>query len=121
MGVLDDLADLWHGIPMGQGGARPVRPEGATRLESLEQDVSELRLVVLALMAHLDQKGVIRPEEFVQTLKPIDAADGVEDGRVTPQWARPYRLPRPAPPPAAPSPPKALPPEPSGPALNIEF
>jgi hypothetical protein len=59
------------------------------RLEALEREVGELALLTRALLEVLHENGGVGKEEILAAMARIDAQDGVIDGRVTPQHARP--------------------------------
>lgn len=52
------------------------------RLESLEDDVGYLALVLGALLRSVDEKGVVTREEVRETVLELDAIDGVRDGKL---------------------------------------
>jgi hypothetical protein len=63
------------------------------RVEELERDLGQAGLVIEALLQMLESSGVVKRDEIAARAIAIDSADGVTDGRVTPDSARPF-LPR---------------------------
>ncbi|MEK7952344.1 hypothetical protein [Luteolibacter soli] len=63
------------------------------RVEALERDLGQAGLVIEALLQMLESTGTVKREEIAARAIAIDAADGVTDGRVTPNSAQPF-LPR---------------------------
>jgi hypothetical protein len=63
------------------------------RVEELERDLGQAGLVIEALIQLLESSGAIKREEIAARAIAIDSADGVTDGRVTPDVSRPF-LPR---------------------------
>jgi HAMP domain-containing protein len=59
------------------------------RVEALEREVGELALLTRALLEVLQENGGVGREELFAAMARIDAQDGVVDGRVTPEHARP--------------------------------
>ncbi len=67
----------------------------AQRIEQLETEVGELALLCRSLLAVLNETGAVKPEQLVAAMSRIDAEDGVIDGRVTPESARPGKKKKP--------------------------
>lgn len=63
------------------------------RVEELEQDLGQASLVIEALIQLLESSGAVKREDIAARAIAIDSADGVTDGRVTPNLSRPF-LPR---------------------------
>ncbi len=66
---------------------RPVRrkrpnPETANRLESLEEDIGYLALMMGAIINKIDEKGVVTREELKDVISELDGLDGVQDGKL---------------------------------------
>lgn len=55
------------------------------RIEALEQQFGELRLVCQTLLTTLKESGTVKPEQISEVMHRIDAADGVVDGQSTPR------------------------------------
>lgn len=53
-----------------------------TRIDSLEDDLGYLTLVLSGLLSTLDEKGVIRSDDVKKELKELDGIDGVSDGKI---------------------------------------
>ena len=71
--------------------ARALRRSGrraSRQREELETDVGFLALTLLSLVRSLVDKGVLSAEELRAHMRELDAADGVEDGRLDPDAAR---------------------------------
>ena len=58
------------------------RAHAAKRMEALEEDVGYLTLVLGALLAKANDKGVVSLDEIKATLGELDEIDGVKDGRL---------------------------------------
>lgn len=54
------------------------------RIDALEQQVGELRLICQTLLTTLKETRVVKPEQIAEVMHRIDAADGVVDGQSTP-------------------------------------
>jgi hypothetical protein len=63
---------------------RAARRTGALndRLESLENDVGYLALVLGALLQQVDEKGVLSRDDVRATVAELDEIDGVKDGKL---------------------------------------
>ncbi len=57
----------------------------ASRIEELEQDVSELTLLCRSLLTALRENGTLEPVAFEDVMRRIDLEDGVLDGKVAPK------------------------------------
>jgi len=67
---------------------RRDRRSAARQREDLESDVGFLALTLLSLVRSLVEKGVLSPEDLRAHMRELDAADGVEDGKLDPDAAR---------------------------------
>jgi hypothetical protein len=63
------------------------------RVEELERDLGQASLVIEALIQLLESSGTLKRDDIATRAIAIDSADGVTDGRVTPNLSRPF-LPR---------------------------
>lgn len=52
------------------------------RLDSLEDDLGYLTLVLSGLLSTLDEKGVLKQEDVRDQLRELDEIDGVSDGKI---------------------------------------
>jgi hypothetical protein len=59
------------------------------RVEQLEDDLARVGLVTLALAKLCVEKGVLSPDELNAKMSEVDLADGVEDGRASPDATEP--------------------------------
>jgi len=62
--------------------------EGRRQLQDLEQRLSKLTLICLALWSLVQEKTGLKEEDLLERVQQIDLLDGTEDGRVTPQIAK---------------------------------
>ena len=67
---------------------RRDRRSAARQREELESDVGFLALTLLSLVRSLVEKGVLSREELRAHMRELDAADGVEDGKLDSDAAR---------------------------------
>lgn len=58
------------------------------RVADLESDLDFLALVTMSLFAALHEAGVVTPESVLKKIGTIDQADGVQDGKLTPEALR---------------------------------
>lgn len=52
------------------------------RIDSLEDDLGYLTLVLSGLLSTLDEKGVLKREDVKKELSELDVIDGVSDGKI---------------------------------------
>lgn len=58
------------------------------RVSALESDLDFLALITMSLFAALHEAGVVTPENVLKKIGTIDQADGVQDGKLTPEALR---------------------------------
>ncbi len=84
-----DIERLEAGARATQQRVARAQRAHAQRIAELEQQVGELLLAQRALLTMLQVTGRFDAPAFQAALEGLDAADGVVDGRVTPEDARP--------------------------------
>lgn len=67
------------------------------RVEQLERELGQAALTIEALLELLEERGAVSREALRERVGQIDVRDGVADGRVTPERARPFKPNRPWP------------------------
>ncbi|MDG2224132.1 MAG: hypothetical protein P8L85_22310 [Rubripirellula sp.] len=55
------------------------------RIDALEDQVGELALLCRSLLTLLRENGTVKPERLEEVMTRMDAADGVVDGKFTPE------------------------------------
>lgn len=60
------------------------------RVAELESELAQSVLVIEALISLLEEKTLLTREELRQRAEQIDSADGVADGRITPDNRKPF-------------------------------
>lgn len=73
------------------------RESNQKRIEELEDEVSQLTIVVEALLEKLNEKGSFTREELAAKIAEIDLRDGLADGKITkelPSEPKPASKPR---------------------------
>lgn len=78
-----DVEEMRRRIVEDQARSRRRRASDRTRIESLEDDVGRLALLVATIYRLLGEKGAITREEFAEASRAVDAMDGTVDGKVT--------------------------------------
>ncbi len=59
-----------------------------SRIDSLEDDLGYVTLVLSGLMSTLDEKGVIRRDDLKEELSQLDGVDGIRDGKISIQMLK---------------------------------
>lgn len=70
---------------------REARPD--QRIEKLQRELEQSALVIESLISLLEDKEILTRKECQLRIAQIDSADGVVDGRITPQHERPDQPP----------------------------
>ncbi len=63
------------------------------RVQRLQDELAQSALVIESLISLLEEKKVLTRQEVGLRIAQIDSADGVVDGRITPEHERPDRPP----------------------------
>jgi len=102
----EDVRQVMDAIRINRRIDRRADRRAGRRVEALEDEVSFLALTLLSLVAGLVEKGVLTEDELRERLKRLDGADGIVDGKLSPDALRgALGLPRePTPEPEAPRP-----------------
>jgi hypothetical protein len=70
---------------------RDARPD--QRVEKLQRELEQSALVIESLISLLEDKKILTRQECQLRIAQIDSADGVVDGRITPEDERPDHRP----------------------------
>jgi hypothetical protein len=88
-GVAYELQRVNDRIRTARRRSAKSRPRHVERLEELHRDVAKLALIVRALGELAIRKGLVTEAELDRELYQSDFADGVLDGELDPELARP--------------------------------